>query len=155
LNGVAINIQSALYYLQLQGDGAVAAGILIDLFVPSSKAAAFEANLTFPYADPSGVPQSTEGVIFLVTIEVAPNELISLSQIELNTPQVKHAVYDADGFRISGDTDLTLPQIGGDLTLGVPADTITGYGYGYGIVSYGTSFVPPYSYSVFSENWLK
>jgi hypothetical protein len=133
------------------GAVSVAAGILFALVYPFQSVTAFEANLALPYNDPSSVPQSPEGVIFLVTIDIAPNELLSLSQIELildnDTPDVKHAVYSAKGIHVSGDTDITMRQFGGDLTVGVPAASIQGYGYAYGMVSYGTSFVPPYSYS--------
>jgi hypothetical protein len=133
------------------GGIAAAALILTVIFAPFQSVNAFEANVALPYNDPSAVPQSPEGVIFLITIDIAPNELISLSQIELildnDAPDVKHAIYSANGIHVSGDTDITLRQFGGDLTVGVPAASIGGYGYAYGMVSYGTSFVPPYSYS--------
>lgn len=145
-----MNIPISGRYKQI-GAVSVAAGILFALVYPFENVNAFEANLSLPHNDPSSVPQSSEGVVFLVTIDIAPNELISLSDIELildnDTPDVKHAIYDANGTHISGDTDLTLRQFGGDLTIGVPSASIGGYGYAYGTVSYGTSFVPPYSYS--------
>jgi hypothetical protein len=132
-------------YKQLGGI-AVAAVILAVIFVPF-QADAFVAQLTLPNADPTDVPKSAGGSKFLVTIDIAPGELIPMSQIEVildnETPDVKHAVFDFSGKRISGDPNLTR----GNLKIEVPSSTAYGYGYGYGMVSYGTSFAPPYSYS--------
>lgn len=130
---------------------AVAAVILAAIFVPFQNVDAFTADLSLSDADPSDVPQSPSGSSFLVTIDIAPGELISLSQIEIildnNTPQVRHALFDADGEHVSGDSDLTI----GDLAIDVPSSASYGYGYGYGAVSSGSSFVPPYSYSFSSS----
>lgn len=129
----------------------MAAVILAAIFVPFQKAEAFTAELDLPDDDPDNVPQSTEGSTFLVTIDIAPGELISLNQIELildnGTPQVKRAIFDADGDHISGAPDLTI----GDLEVDIPTATLSGYGYGFGTVSNGTSFAPPYSYSFSSS----
>lgn len=130
---------------------AVAAGILAAIFIPFQNASAFVADLSLPNADPSNVPKSAVGSTFLVTIDIAPGELISMSQIEIildnETPEVKRAIFDPDGKRTSGDPNLTR----GNLKIDVPSSTSYGYGYGYGSVSYGTAFSPPYSYSFTSS----
>ncbi len=141
---------SRLPYKQI-GAIAVAAAILAAIFIPFQNVDAFIADLSLPDADPSDVPKSPEGSTFQVTIDIAPGELIPLSQIELvldnDTPQVRQAIFDVTdggGEYISGDSDLVV----GNLVIDAPSSSSSyGYGYGYGSVSYGTSFSPPYSYS--------
>lgn len=129
------------------GGIAVAAGILAAIFIPFQKAEAFTAELDLPDDNPANVPQSAAGSAFLVTIDISPGELISLSQIEMildnGTPEVKRAFFDPSGALASGDSDITV----GNLVVTVPSATAAGYGYGYGAVSYGTAFSAPYSYS--------
>lgn len=60
------------------GAVAVAAGILAAVFISFQSADAFTADLTLPNADPFNVPKSAVGSTFLVTIDIAPGELVSL-----------------------------------------------------------------------------
>lgn len=125
----------------------IAAGILAAIFVPFQRAEAFTAELNLPDNDPNDVPQSAQGSTFVITIDIAPGELVSLSQIELildnGTPDVKRAIFDAPGAFISGDSDITV----GDLIVSIPSSTTPGYGYGSGTISYGTSFNAPNNYA--------
>lgn len=143
-------MQLSSQYKQI-GAVAVAAGILAAIFIPFQKAEAFTAELDLPDNDPGNVPQSAEGSKFLITIDISPGELVSLSQIEMildnGTPDVKRAILSPSGTFVSGDSDITI----GNLVVTVPSATTTGYGYGYGIVSYGTAFSAPYSYSFSSS----
>lgn len=133
------------------GGIAVAAGILAAIFIPFQKAEAFTAELGLPDDNPDNVPQSAAGSAFLITIDISPGELVSLSQIEIildnGTPEVKRAIFGASDAFVSGDSDITV----GNLVVTVPSATTSGYGYGYGIVSHGTAFSAPYSYSFSSS----
>lgn len=130
----------------------VAAVILGAVFVPFQKASAFTVDLALVNANPSSVPISAVGSQFLVTVNVSPGELISVSSIELTLdngkPDMKHTVFDSNGHKTSGDPNLTR----GNLRITIPSPSTSGYGYGYGYASAGTTFSPPYSYSFSAEN---
>ena len=130
----------------------VAAIILAGIFVPFQKASAFTVDVSLVNANPNAVPMSAVGSKFLITVNVSPGELISISQIELTLDNgkadVKHTVFDSNGHKISGDPNLTR----GNLQITVPSNSTSGYGYGYGYASTGTTFSPPNSYSFTAEN---
>lgn len=125
----------------------VAAVLLTVIFVPFQKASAFEIDLSLPnVSDTTAVPTSAGGSTFEVTIDVEAGELISIESIEIildnDENTVKRAIFDSDGQRTSGSSTLTR----GNLDIEIGSST-TGYGYGFGRVSDGTTFSSPYSYA--------
>jgi hypothetical protein len=133
-------------YRQISGI-VLAAVILTIIFVPFQTANAFTVELDLPDSDDDTVPQSPQGEPFEITIDVETGELISIESIEVildnDEPSVKRAVFDDEGIHITGSSNLVINnvvEISGDLD-------DTGYGYGFGLVSDGTTFIPSYSYS--------
>jgi hypothetical protein len=126
----------------------VAAGILAAIFVPFQKANAFTINLALPDVPSSNtLSQNTAGDNFRVAIKVEAGELVSISSIEVildNTRAgVKRAIFGSNGQLSSGDNTIVKNNL---LTINATASS-SGYGYGYGIVSSGTTFSAPHSYS--------
>lgn len=134
-------------YKQIMG-AAVAGIILTVIFVPLQTAEAFTVTTTLPGATGNTTTQSASGQDFLITIDVVPGELISISNVDIildnGQSTVKRTTFNANGQRISGNTDLIKDNT---ITISIPTPTTTGYGYGYGFAADGYSFSAPYSYT--------
>jgi|GEM_PF-2306449 len=119
----------------------IIAAIMVIILIPLQQSTAFVINVVLPDSTtkhPSGQP-------FTVVIDVEPNELVPIKNIEIiidkGTPNVKRALFTNTGAFSEGDdiiSSLTLIHVSG----------LTGYGYayGYGAISYGSI---PYNYYYF------
>ena len=127
---------------------AVAGILLTVIFVPFQKADAFVVDLELPNVDDiNQVPTEAIGSTFEVTIDVAAGELIYIDSVELildnDESSVKRAIFNSSGHRTSGNSTLAR----GNLNITYSGSLTGGYGYGVGIVSDGSTFVPNYSFT--------
>jgi hypothetical protein len=146
-------LEAIAKYKQLLGI-AIAAVILSVIFVPFQTADAFTVEIDLPDSDDDTVTQSPQGEPFEITIDVEAGELISIESIELildnEESSVKRAIYNSTGDRTDGSTSLTVGSTVEIDASGTLDDT--GYGYGFGLVSDGTTFIPNYQYSFTYSN---